>query len=204
MAQTCITFLVSGHPRCSPVRRTRPRLIDPVAGSAACDVSHASPDDPCGLAHRGVLLTNGSRTRATENGRDDDGDDGQPPCSTGSDPGAPERRSRIGLPPHVVRVVRQQHRHLDAERRPAGVRVRAHEGSASIVGLLVFAQLGPLLLLSIPAGVIADRFDRRRWLIVMQLVQLRVLDLAVPAGRHRQRRSGRCSWWRSASVSATP
>ena len=45
-------------------------------------------------------------------------------------------------------------------------------GKASIVGLLVFAQLGPLLLLSIPAGVIADRFDRRRWLIAMQLVQL--------------------------------
>src|SRR5215218_9749183 len=33
-------------------------------------------------------------------------------------------------------------------------------GKASVVGLLVFAQLGPLLLLSIPAGVIADRFDR--------------------------------------------
>lgn len=45
-------------------------------------------------------------------------------------------------------------------------------GKASVVGLLVFAQLGPLLLLSIPAGVIADRFDRRRWLVAMQLVQL--------------------------------
>ncbi|MGD9995946.1 MAG: MFS transporter [Ilumatobacteraceae bacterium] len=45
-------------------------------------------------------------------------------------------------------------------------------GKASVVGLLVFAQLGPLLLLSIPAGVIADRFDRRRWLMAMQLVQL--------------------------------
>lgn len=45
-------------------------------------------------------------------------------------------------------------------------------GRASIVGLLVFAQLGPLLLLSIPAGVIADRVDRRRWLIAMQIVQL--------------------------------
>ncbi|MFM2070782.1 MAG: hypothetical protein RLZZ623_1045 [Actinomycetota bacterium] len=45
-------------------------------------------------------------------------------------------------------------------------------GRASVVGLLVFAQLGPLLLLSIPAGVIADRFDRRRWLIAMQIVQL--------------------------------
>jgi MFS family permease len=45
-------------------------------------------------------------------------------------------------------------------------------GKASLVGLLVFAQLGPLLVLSIPAGVIADRFDRRRWLIAMQLVQM--------------------------------
>ena len=32
-------------------------------------------------------------------------------------------------------------------------------GKASVVGLMVFAQLGPLLFLSIPAGVIADRFD---------------------------------------------
>ena len=45
-------------------------------------------------------------------------------------------------------------------------------GKASVVGLLVFAQLGPLLVLSIPAGVIADRFDRRRWLIAMQIVQM--------------------------------
>lgn len=45
-------------------------------------------------------------------------------------------------------------------------------GKASMVGLLVFAQLGPLLVLSIPAGVIADRFDRRRWLIAMQIVQM--------------------------------
>ena len=45
-------------------------------------------------------------------------------------------------------------------------------GKASVVGLMVFAQLGPLLFLSIPAGVIADRFDRRRWLIAMQFVQL--------------------------------
>ncbi len=45
-------------------------------------------------------------------------------------------------------------------------------GKASVVGLLVFAQLGPLLILSIPAGVIADRVDRRRWLIAMQIVQM--------------------------------
>ena len=45
-------------------------------------------------------------------------------------------------------------------------------GKASVVGLLIFAQLGPLLFLSIPAGVIADRFDRKKWLISMQIVQL--------------------------------
>ena len=45
-------------------------------------------------------------------------------------------------------------------------------GKASVVGLLIFAQLGPLLFLSIPAGVIADRFNRKKWLISMQVVQL--------------------------------
>ena len=45
-------------------------------------------------------------------------------------------------------------------------------GKASLVGLLIFAQLGPLLILSIPAGVIADKFDRRKWLIYTQIMQL--------------------------------
>ena len=45
-------------------------------------------------------------------------------------------------------------------------------GSAALVGLLVFTQLGPLLLLSIPAGVLADRLPRRPYLIFMQLVQM--------------------------------
>lgn len=52
--------------------------------------------------------------------------------------------------------------------------------SASVVGIMVFAQLGPLLFLSIPAGVIADRFDRRKWLIAMQLVQLGFSALLAP------------------------
>ena len=43
--------------------------------------------------------------------------------------------------------------------------------SAALVGLLVFTQLGPLLLLSIPAGVLADRFPRRPYLVVMQAIQ---------------------------------
>jgi len=43
---------------------------------------------------------------------------------------------------------------------------------ASLVGLMIVAQLGPLFVLAIPAGAIADRVDRRRWLVAMQLVQL--------------------------------
>ncbi len=52
--------------------------------------------------------------------------------------------------------------------------------SATMVGIMVFAQLGPLLFLSIPAGVIADRFDRRKWLIAMQLLQLAFSALLAP------------------------
>jgi len=48
----------------------------------------------------------------------------------------------------------------------------ARTGRASVVGLVVFAQLGPLLLLALPAGVIADRVDRRSWLIAMNAVQM--------------------------------
>ena len=44
--------------------------------------------------------------------------------------------------------------------------------SAGYVGLLGFAQLGPLLLLSTMGGVLADAFDRRRVIVFMQLGQL--------------------------------
>lgn len=50
--------------------------------------------------------------------------------------------------------------------------VYARTGRASIVGLFIFAQLGPMLILSIPGGVIADRIDRRMWLVAMQSMQL--------------------------------
>ena len=53
---------------------------------------------------------------------------------------------------------------------PAYVDDRTH--SASLVGLLVFMQLGPLLLLSIPAGVLADKLPRKQLLISMQAVQM--------------------------------
>jgi len=44
--------------------------------------------------------------------------------------------------------------------------------SAGYVGLLGFAQLGPILLLSTVGGVLADAFDRRRVMVVMQMGQL--------------------------------
>ena len=53
---------------------------------------------------------------------------------------------------------------------PAYIEFRT--GSAALVGLLVFMQLGPLLVLSIPAGVLADRFPREPYLIAMQAIQM--------------------------------
>ncbi len=46
------------------------------------------------------------------------------------------------------------------------------ENSGFIVGLMVFAQLGPLLLLSVPGGILADKVPRRPLLITMQSVQM--------------------------------
>jgi MFS family permease len=43
---------------------------------------------------------------------------------------------------------------------------------AGYVGLLYFAQLGPLLFLSQVGGVIADMVNRRRYLVTMQIVQM--------------------------------
>ena len=53
-------------------------------------------------------------------------------------------------------------------------------GSAKIVSLLVFAQLGPLLLLAIPGGLVAARFRLQPFLLAMQWVQL-VFSLALAA-----------------------
>ncbi|HSJ90493.1 MAG TPA: MFS transporter [Ilumatobacter sp.] len=61
----------------------------------------------------------------------------------------------------------------------------ARTGSAGLVGLMVFVQLGPLLLLSIPAGILADRLDRTRLVVAMQFVMLVmsvVLAVLVAAG----------------------
>ena len=44
--------------------------------------------------------------------------------------------------------------------------------SPSYVSLVAFAQLGPLLLFSVVGGLLADTFERRRILVVAQVVQL--------------------------------
>src|SRR5215217_1457053 len=45
-------------------------------------------------------------------------------------------------------------------------------GSSVFVGALAFAQLGPLLLLSVVGGLVADAVDRRKLLIAVQSEQL--------------------------------
>ncbi|MFM8836228.1 MAG: MFS transporter, partial [Actinomycetota bacterium] len=50
--------------------------------------------------------------------------------------------------------------------------IYSRTGRASLVALLIFAQLGPILLLSIPGGVLADRVNRKKFLVVMQSLQL--------------------------------
>src|SRR5688500_12967051 len=52
-----------------------------------------------------------------------------------------------------------------------GAYVYDQTGSSSYVALVTFAQLGPLLVLSLVGGAIADRLDRRRVLIAVSLEQ---------------------------------
>ena len=66
---------------------------------------------------------------------------------------------------------------------PAYLDVRT--GSAALVGLLVFAQLGPLLFGSVPAGVLADRVDRTKLVLGMQATMMAMsVILAILAGSH--------------------
>lgn len=53
-------------------------------------------------------------------------------------------------------------------------------GTSTFVGIIVFAQLGPLLLLSMVGGLLVDLVDRRRLLTTIALVQL-VLSFALAA-----------------------
>jgi len=51
-------------------------------------------------------------------------------------------------------------------------------GRPALVGLMIFAQLGPLLLLSIPAGVVADRVSKQKLQLSMQTISV-ALTLAI-------------------------
>ena len=63
--------------------------------------------------------------------------------------------------------------------------IDARTGSAGLVGLLVFTQLGPLLLLSLPAGVLADRVDRTKLVAAMQVVMmLASIGIAILVATH--------------------
>jgi MFS family permease len=50
--------------------------------------------------------------------------------------------------------------------------------SSSFVGVIIFAQLGPALLLAMVGGLIADKVDRKKFLIVLSIEQL-VFSLAL-------------------------
>jgi MFS family permease len=50
--------------------------------------------------------------------------------------------------------------------------------SATFVGVIIFAQLGPTLLLPMVGGLLADKVDRRRFLVLLSLEQL-VFSLGV-------------------------
>ena len=51
-------------------------------------------------------------------------------------------------------------------------------GRPALVGLMVFAQLGPLLVLSIPGGVLADRVSKQKLQLTMQSASV-VLTIAI-------------------------
>ena len=44
--------------------------------------------------------------------------------------------------------------------------------SSAFVGVIIFAQLGPTLVLPMVGGLVADKVDRRRWLMVLSLEQM--------------------------------
>jgi MFS family permease len=48
--------------------------------------------------------------------------------------------------------------------------IDARTGRPALVGLMVFMQLGPLLVLSIPAGVLADKVSKQKIMLSMQVI----------------------------------
>src|SRR5437764_15432844 len=58
-------------------------------------------------------------------------------------------------------------------------------GSALVLGGVGLAQIIPVILLSLPAGHVADRYSRKRIMLIAQVtLALGALGLAVLSGRH--------------------
>lgn len=79
------------------------------------------------------------------------------------------------------------------ENLAVGVYVFQITGSASLVALMTFIRLGPMLVLGLPAGAVAERFDRRL-LLLCGLVVLTLVSAALVA----LSASGRITLWQIA------
>ncbi len=66
---------------------------------------------------------------------------------------------------------------MDAKRGPRAYAYNISH-SSTFVGVIIFAQLGPALLLAMVGGLIADKVDRKRFLIVLSVEQL-IFSLAL-------------------------
>ena len=80
--------------------------------------------------------------------------------------------------------------------------------SATFVSLLSFAQLVPLMLLSMVGGALADRFDRK-WLIILVSIEQTAFALGIAWLTRSPTRRSSCSWrscwpWASARPSTPP
>src|SRR5215204_4966304 len=72
-------------------------------------------------------------------------------------------------------------------------------GSSTFVGIIIFAQLGPLPLFSMAGGLLADVVDRRRRLITIAATQfVLACSLGVVVAPDQPTRS---PWWSSCSSS---
>ena len=97
----------------------------------------------------------------------------------------------------------QPHRHLDAADRPGLAGAAALRRQRVALGLITALQFGPTLLLSMYGGVLADRYAKRRLLVITQALMGVLALLPRHPGRHRRRRAlarvraGRRAWARS-------
>ena len=141
------------------------------------------------------------------------------PCCAAPRPSSSDcpRRTDHHLEPHVPRPAQPQlppvrrrqrgleHRHLDAAGRPGLAGAQPPGGGGTALGITTGLQFLPVLLLSPYAGVVADRFPKRRLLQLTQATMAAGLARARSAGGHRSRRaSGTSTSSRSSSGSARP